>query len=323
MKEKQIPGFFTAAMAKSIMMWMVPLLTFLVTMYMIAFKENSLVLIIFSMAIMLHPIITIPISITVNFIGHLINKCSSKKDCLSSRWKYCFTMTSYFAVICACQVYLTFIWEKVNSKYLEENRALTTAFAFYTFNQCKCDQTETYSCTLSEGQTPQFNIEEYLLQISLSTLPYFLIGMTSILLLWHFGEIYLGIAIPISHFILGAEKSTPDIKRSDEIELPPLQSISTNEESHDELVTQDCETTDMSEINMENQQQSCGPPSRNAYGKWFNRQTLCLILSIIYFIAIGLCPLIFSNANFWNDRTCQPGFYDANSDPKILQCKGK
>ena len=89
LKEKEIPGFFTAAMAKSIMMWMVPLLVFLVTMYMIAFKENSLVLIIFSMGIMMHPIITIPISIAVNFIIHQIKKCSSKKDCVRSSWKYC------------------------------------------------------------------------------------------------------------------------------------------------------------------------------------------------------------------------------------------
>jgi hypothetical protein len=104
LKEKEIPGFFTAAMAKSIMMWMVPLLVFLVTMYMIAFKENSLVLIIFSMGIMLHPIVTIPISITVNFISHRIKKSSSKNDCLNSRWKYCFSMVSYFAMICVCQV---------------------------------------------------------------------------------------------------------------------------------------------------------------------------------------------------------------------------
>ena len=185
------------------MMWMVPLMIFLLTMYMIAFKENSLVLIIFSMGIMLHPIVTIPVSTSVNFISHCIKKCSSKRDCLSSRWNYCFSMVSYFAMICICQVYLTLMWEKLNSDDLESNKALTTAFAFYTFDQCNCVQIESNYCTLSEGEIPQFNIEEYLLQISLSTLPYFLIGMTSILVLWHLGEIYLDIAIPIFEFILG------------------------------------------------------------------------------------------------------------------------
>ena len=155
------------------MMWMVPLLVFLVTMYMIAFKENSLVLIIFSMGIMLHPIVTIPISITVNFISHRIKKCFSKKDCLSTRWKYCFSTVSYFVIICIWQVYLTLMWENLNSEHLESNKTLTTAFAFYRFDQCtNCSaQIEANFCTLSEGETIQFNIEEYLLQIPLSTLP--------------------------------------------------------------------------------------------------------------------------------------------------------
>ena len=117
-------------MIKSIMMWMIPLLVFLVTMYMIAFKENSLVLIIFSMGIMLHPIVTIPISITVNFISHRIKKSSSKNDCLNSRWKYCFSMVSYFAMICVCQVYLTLMWEKLNSHYLKDNKSTLTSRRF-------------------------------------------------------------------------------------------------------------------------------------------------------------------------------------------------
>ena len=316
--EKEIPGFFTAAMAKSIMMWMVPLLVFLVTMYMIAFKENSLVLIIFSMGIMLHPIVTIPISITVNFISHRIKKCFSKKDCLSTRWKYCFSTVSYFVIICIWQVYLTLMWENLNSEHLESNKTLTTAFAFYRFDQCtNCSaQIEANFCTLSEGETIQFNIEEYLLQIPLSTLPYFLIGMTSILVLWHFGEIYFGVAIPIFQFILGSAESTHDIQKPEEIELPPLQ-------SHDEQENQTCETADVSDITLENQQQSHGSSTKIKKGKWFDRQTLCLILSILYIIAIGLSPLMFSRANFWNDRECKPGFYDDNNDDRILRCEGK
>ena len=335
-------------------MWMVPLMIFLLTMYMIAFKENSLVLIIFSMGIMMHPIITIPISIAVNFIIHQIKKCTSKKDCVRSSWKYCFSMVSYFALICGCQVYLTLMWEKLNNQYLQDNKStLTTAFAFYTFDQCHCVQSEAYSCTLSEGETPQFNIEDYLDVLgSLSTLPYFLIGRTSILVLWNFAEIYYGFAIPIFQFILGTTniECILDIKNSEELELPQLQSISSYEEthyedvnqicetsdaseinsesqqeshSHDEGVNQICETTDASEINLESQQESHGSPAKNKNEKWFHYQTLCLILSILYIIAIGLAPLIFSEANFWNDKKCKSGLYDTNSDVRILKCEGK
>ena len=322
LKEKEIPGFSSAVMAKSIIMWMIPLLVFLVTMYMIAFKENSLVLIIFSMGIMLHPIVTIPISITVNYISHLIKKNSSQ----SYMWKYCFSLVSYFAIICFCEVYLTLMWEKLNSKYFNDDKSfLTTAFAFHSFDQCNCDGN---FCIISDGETPQFNIEDYLLQIPLSTLPYFLIGTTSILVLWHFGEIYFGVAIPIFQFILGADEasSTHDIKKSEEIELPPLPpTTSSHVNSHDEKVNQTCKTADdVSEINLENQQQAHNSSIKTKKGKCFNHQTLCLILSIFYILAIGLSPhIFFSRANFWNDRECKAGFYDANTDPRILRCEGK
>ena len=139
---------------------------------------------------------------------------------------------------------------------------------------------------------------------------------------WGFGEIYFGVAIPIFQFILGTAESTLDIKKPEEIELPPLQSTSSYEESHKEQINQTCETTDVSEINLENQQQSHGSPTTNKNVKRFDHQTLSLILSILYIIAIGLSPLVFSKANFWNDRECKPGFYDANSDVRILKCEG-
>ena len=291
-------------------MWIIPLLVFLVTMYMIAFKENSLVLIIFSMGIMLHPIVTIPISIAVKFI-------------LSPRWKYCFSTVSYFAMICGFQIYLTLMWEKLNSQYFEDNKSAKYAFAYYKFNQCHCDQNEAYSCTLSEEEDPQFNIEDYLDVLGpLSTLPYFLMGMTSILALWNFGEIYFDVAIPILQFILGKREFTLDIKKPEEIDLPSHQSFSSNEESNNEQLNQTCETN-VSEIDLENQQQLHSSPVTKKYGKWFNHQTMCLSLSVLYIIAIGLSPLIFSKANFWNDRECQSGFFDANSNVKILKCEGK
>ena len=156
-------------MLKSIMMWMVPLLTLLMTMYIIAFKEDSLVLIIFTMGIMLHPMVIIPISITINFISPFIKKYYFKNSCLTSRWK--FSMISYFAIICGCQVYLTLMWEKLNSEYLEG-----TILKLYTFDQCNCNQNETYSCTLSEGEAPELNtIENYLLYYYYDDLPYFLV----------------------------------------------------------------------------------------------------------------------------------------------------
>ena len=428
------------------MMWMVPLLTLLMTMYIIAFKEDSLVLIIFTMGIMLHPMVIIPISITINFISPFIKKYYFKNSCLTSRWK--FSMISYFAIICGCQVYLTLMWEKLNSEYLEG-----TILKLYTFDQCNCNQNETYSCTLSEGEAPELNtIENYLLYYYYD-LPYFLAGMISILVLWHFGEIYFDAAIPIYQFILGKEdhnleingiiytfhdeinafevetylkdriyqysigthfivfcglntsndgtladtdlnladdyqsmfdrlnnecqgpiferqykigkiiplhsekndtgnfllsmQSKIDIKmlaedvvmtktpyililascyshrsevsnllrssgiyfdaaipiyQLEEIELSSVLSISSPEESHYEQVNLTFETDDMSEINLENQQQSHCCLTENKKRKWLNHQSICLILSILYLIAIGLCPLMFPNGLFDHEK---------------------
>ena len=92
------------------------------------------------------------------------------------------------------------------------------------------------------------------------------------------------------------------IYQPEEIELSSVLSISSPEESHYEQVNLTFETDDMSEINLENQQQSHCCLTENKKRKWLNHQSICLILSILYLIAIGLCPLMFPNGLFDHEK---------------------
>ena len=81
MRKVKIPDFFTADMWKKyVSIWFLPSLFFLLAMYVTAFTKDSFVFIIFSMAIMMHPVISIPISFSL--------KCA----------KF-LTMSFYFAMI--------------------------------------------------------------------------------------------------------------------------------------------------------------------------------------------------------------------------------
>ena len=90
---EEIPGFFTAAMLKKFVpIWFLPLLFFLLAMYVTAFTEGMMVFIIFSMTLMMHPVMSIPMSVSLK--------------CLKF-----FTMSFYFAMITLVQFYLTYRWE--------------------------------------------------------------------------------------------------------------------------------------------------------------------------------------------------------------------
>ena len=59
MKYGKIPSIDSGEMWKSILIWVIPLTTFLLSMYVIAFTEGSLAWIVCTMGTMMHPIIAI------------------------------------------------------------------------------------------------------------------------------------------------------------------------------------------------------------------------------------------------------------------------
>ena len=129
MRKEKIPDFFTIDMWKKyIPIWFLPLLFFLLAMYVTAFTKDSFVFIIFSMGIMMHPVITIPISFTLKCLEFI-------------------TMSFYFAMIVLAQFYLTYTWEELRSYEIDfsnnTGKTLTVSNTFgKRYNQCECDGTD-------------------------------------------------------------------------------------------------------------------------------------------------------------------------------------
>ena len=161
MKEEKIPDFFTADMWKKyVSIWFLPSLFFLLAMYVTAFTKDSFVFIIFSMAIMMHPVISIPISFSL--------KCA----------KF-LTMSFYFAMITVAQFYLTYTWEELRHykiNFSNNTGILTVNNTFgKRYNQCECDGTDIKCLVdITDGKTNIVGYTNYV--TSSETVPYYMIG---------------------------------------------------------------------------------------------------------------------------------------------------
>ena len=166
MKQEKIPNFFTADMWKKyISIWFLPLLFFLLTMYIIAFTKDSFVFIIFSMAIMMHPAISIPMSFSLKCVKFL-------------------TMSTYFAMITFVQFYFTYTWDELRSYHInysyKSGKTWTVNNTFGNrYDQCDCDGTD--SKCLVDITDRKTNIIGYTNYVTSSEMiPYIMIGFAII-----------------------------------------------------------------------------------------------------------------------------------------------
>ena len=173
-------------------------------MYVIAFTEGSLAWIVCTMGTMMHPIIAIS-------LGMIVHKCAMTAPPL--RFLKYFTMSFYFCIITAFEVYLTFQWniykehkitEKLNKT---ENKNLKEIGAFgKRFDQCGCSEDDG-ECILPD-ESKNSNIVKYTREIVTSdTVPYFLIGFTTVQIIWFLLlELCRNEGIPILQFLLGPKE---------------------------------------------------------------------------------------------------------------------
>ena len=190
MRKEKIPDFFTIDMWKKYMpIWFLPLLFFLLAMYVTAFTKDSFVFIIFSMAIMMHPVITIPMSFTLKCLEFI-------------------TMSFYFAVIILAQFYLTYTWEELRSYEIDfsnnTGKTLTVSNTFgERYNQCECDGTDSKCLVdVTDGKTNIVGYTNYV--TSSETVPYFMIGFAILqIIALVCVEICRNEALPMIQYMLG------------------------------------------------------------------------------------------------------------------------
>ena len=119
-KEKIIPKFSSTTLWKYAFISIIPLVAFFMAFFVVAFSADSLGLIVLSIMFMLNPIVSIPLSLVMTSILEGIQQlykriCSAPAS--ESRFK--FTISAYFALICAAQIYLTNQWATVRDAVIK------------------------------------------------------------------------------------------------------------------------------------------------------------------------------------------------------------
>ena len=181
-----IPAFSDMKLWLSLLYWILPLLSYLTTLYFIVFSDKSLPILIFFMAIMLHPLISIPFAIFTEWFRKILHyfcnrNCEHKNN---SKNKFPFeiqkkgTMILYLTFIIATQLYLNYQWTifrelTINQCGPDGNRPLNTTrekcetmflvnndFGSKEYDQCNCIDSFVDACV--ETEEIQKNIVDFI-----------------------------------------------------------------------------------------------------------------------------------------------------------------
>ena len=331
MRDGILPNFFTFALWKSILFWIIPLLSFMTSTYIVAFNKDTLTYLVCWMSILLHPFVLVPLSVALDFITDCIKKCCKNTFKTRKRCNYVNTMPLYFAFVCACQYYLISRWDLIQKETLE-NTDLTMRGAFdlyLSFDQC-CPEKQ---CRLSDTRPEEEQNMGYFVSVvfsrisslmeqsspdmsntnSNSNVCYFLIGVIIQMITYVIIENCTNNPISISSFIIGPSKtnheSSQETKQKYEMtkNVPLMQQKSLDD---DEASSHEQETFD------ENYPRPSPNPSKNKKSKkkLFIFQIVCCCLTSLYIVGIILSENSLKSAFVGKLLECDDGLYE-DSNP--------
>ena len=280
-----------------------------------AFSKDSLIFNVWSCGALLHPIISIPICVTIDFVVSWFKTLWSKCH-IENRFCFVYTMPLHLAIICLSQIFLTFEWSNFHEEFLlTSNLTLRASFDNYlSFNQC-CDQKKSCGTSDDPGLDIGGFITDFVTWISVvdqtnlgTTLPtvnYILIASTLLMVLYFMIEFCLGKLISTITFVIG----------------PPLTS-GQNEET-EKSKAKDCETeTVIVELLPTTSQHQYQGFRVHLLALFFLIQIVCFIFVILCIIVLLLSPEIFHKALTSKLVICHDGLWDDNPDVN-LHCIGK
>ena len=313
--EKQVPSFFSIPLWKSILFWFFPLLAFFASVYIVAFSKDSLIFNVWSCGALLHPIISIPICVTIDFVVSWFKKLWSKCQ-TDNRFCFVYTMPLHLGLVCLSQIFLTLEWSTFHEEFLlTSNLTLRASFDNYlSFNQC-CDEKKSCGISNDPGLDIGGFITDFVTWISVvdqtnlgTTLPtvnYILIASTLIMVLYFMIEFCLGKLISTITFVIG----------------PPLTN-NQNEET-EKSKAKDCETeTVIVELLPTTSQHQYQGFRVHLLALFFLIQIVCFIFVILCIMVLLLSPEIFHKALTSKLVICHDGLWDDNPDVN-LHCIGK
>ena len=322
------------------MFWIIPLLSFLASTYIVAFGKDTLTYLVCWMSISLHPFVLVPVSVALDFITDCIKKCCKNTFKTGERCTYVNTMPLYLAFVCACQYYLIFRWDHIRRERLDNtNLTMRGAFDRYlSFDQCCSERTPEKQCILSDTRPEdEQNMGYFVSKVfswisalmdqsssdisntnSNSYVCYFLIGVIILMITYVIIENCTNNPIPISSFIIGPSKKDHESIQETEQKyemtenIPIIQQKSDNDDEASSLEQ---------EIVNEKYPRPSPNPSNNEKSKkkLLIFQIVCCFLTILYIQGVILSNFedTLKSAFVGKLLECEDGLYE-DSKPKNL-----
>ena len=121
--------------------WLLPLIVYFSSVFIIGFSRESLAAQIFISILALHPVFSIPLGYLFQAIQDGLHKCLQLCHCDNRLFKcFCtFTMINYLGCVTACQYYLFYFWIEQRKVLIENGYSSVTTFNEFkdkSFNFC-------------------------------------------------------------------------------------------------------------------------------------------------------------------------------------------
>ena len=282
------------------MIWCLPLVAFFMSYYALAFTPNSLCLSIFCTSLMLHPLVSIPISTSVNSVLTALQNfvrwtCKAK----SPQRPFKMTMSFYLVLICTGQAYHAYCWDNFRDSIIsgignDTELIIMNSFKnFLQFQQCNCTTSD--PCQLPVRSRPAENIEDFLKIEILKeiSLPLVLVGLLLVLLTYFAIELCASGQTSVKLFMFGPKTDT-DLQKNI---------------VHSESMLKMADTAERK-------------PKKS------KKRKKCIIMvsfvvSILYLISFFMTPMMFNQAYVMDSLFCTDGYFDQdNSSQRVFDCKG-
>ena len=345
-KYNTIPGITSKKLWEGVLYWLIPLTGYILCLTLFtAFNPSSVGIFTFTMGIMLHPLISIPMAINAKWISRIIcfifsrtfengERSQSRSICSNIRKRISsMTMVIYLAFIALIQWYVLYHWLIFKEDTINENcknldhlalknceKSFSTKhdFGSLLFNQCDCSG---YGCVKAEN----INIERIFRESETSKTAalYFFIGYSVLMMLFFVVESIVpcfSSPIPMHIFLLG-----PQCQRK-------FENNESNPTRKNKVTKEMMSLTDMRQNNLDNnvvdnKKKISGEISSLKQNNILKRSLdISCIFAIILVISIFLIPpftTAYRNFNEWINNTCPVGRYDSTPNQTKLICLGK
>ena len=304
-------------------------------MYCVAFNEVSLVISIFVMGVMLHPLIAIPLAQCSKMFCKIsydlcIKKVKNKVNAKTCRLSI--SIILYMGLISLNQMYLFSMWVRFREDKINENCNNSTlsdiecansfktsnSYGSFSYDQCDCKEESENgedACVNTDNTSDTF-LEDIFSTIPPDYIPFILLGYTIILIIFHIIQncvpcLRLPNSVPMDEFFL-VQSCQAEVENDSE---------DFDGNNYGSMRNEYNNTKNMDNTNKKlNQRKLSKKGKQNSKHKIF--KTLSIVVALIFLVSLYSSVFIFYPALYEWKVSCNEGFYDIHPESDILKCTG-